>query len=38
VAALEADPQVDPPAAGGQALLASIHSLGQLRHVDVVEM
>ena len=38
VTALEADPQVQPLAAGGEALLAAVDGLGQLGDVDVVEM
>src|SRR3954451_11108553 len=38
VAALEADPQVDPLAAAGEAVLASVDGLGQLEDFHVVEM
>ena len=38
VAALEADAQVQPAAAGGQAVLAAGDGLGQLEDLDVVEV
>ena len=38
VAALQADPQMQPFAAGRQAFLAAVDGLGQLRDVNVVEM
>src|SRR6185312_11179697 len=36
--ALEADAQVDPAAAFGEALLAAVDGLGELGDVDVIEM
>src|SRR3954470_23196072 len=38
VAALQADPQVDPLAAARQAVLAAVDGLGQLEDLHVVEM
>ena len=36
--ALQADPQVQPLTAGGQALFAALNGLGKLGDVDVIEM
>ena len=38
VAALEADPEVEPAPPHGEAVLATVHLLGQLHDVDVVEV
>jgi hypothetical protein len=38
VAALQADPQMAPRAAGGEALLATLDRVGQLGQVHVVEV
>ena len=38
LAAFEADPQVEPGIAGLEAFLAAVDRLGQLGHVDVVEV
>ena len=38
LAALEADPQMEPGVAHLQALLAALDGLGQVRDLDLVEM
>ena len=38
LAALQADTQMQPRVPRGQALLATIHRLGQLRDLDVIEV